>query len=89
MKVPLLLRNLPRIQKLSSRITNCGFNKVKIARKFASWWAAMYHRRNVFAYQERQRIKEFRNKQVHVRKIQGYDSASSFAKFYGNNFDRT
>lgn len=48
-----------------------------------------YHRRNVFAYQERQRIKEFRNKQVYVRKIQGYDSASSFAKFYGNNFDRT
>lgn len=41
MKVPLLLRNLPRIQKLSSRITNCEFNKVKIARKFASWWAAM------------------------------------------------
>ena len=48
-----------------------------------------YHRRNVFVYQERQRIKEFGNKQVHVGKIQGYDSASSFAKFYGSNFDRT
>lgn len=48
-----------------------------------------YHRRNDFVNEEMQRIKEFGNKLVHVRKIQGYESASSFAKFYGNNFDRT